>query len=216
MNLLQSVRGTYLAPAPAVALELRHNLNYDGDRDGTCSRTSWIRFRCRSVHPRRIAFWIRTLACAVMASIARWAMATASRSNSRGPTWISGLVQSRGWDGSSSKQPNVHRSRRWRPGASTSFWIRGCGRAFGPLPADSKKTGSVAASGSTAGPLLLWCRAEDVRAEVVAGDASGLLNRQHIFSRHPLPLANSLRGHTAHPSDMGGTTKRFEGDVLHG
>lgn len=63
---------------------------------------------------------------------------------------------------------------------------------------------------------LLGRRAEDVRAEVVAGDASGLLNRQHIFSRHPLPLANSLRGHTAHPSDMGGTTKRFEGDVLHG
>lgn len=208
--------GTYLAPAPAVALELRHNLNYDGDRDGTRSRTTWVGYRCGSVHPRRIAFWIRALACAVMAPIARWEMAAASRSNSRGPTWVSGLCQSRGRDGSSSKQPNVHRSCRRRPGASTSFWIRGCGRAFGSLPADSKTTHSVEESGSTSGPLLLGGRAEDVRAEVVPGDASGLLNRQHVFRRNPLPLAHGLRGNTAHPSDMGGTTKRFEGDVLHG
>ncbi len=32
--------GTYLAPAPAVALELRHNLNYDGDRDEQRTRRS--------------------------------------------------------------------------------------------------------------------------------------------------------------------------------
>lgn len=70
--------------------------------------------------------------------------------------------------------------------------------------------------GGFGSPLLLWSRAEHVGAEVVAGDASGLFNRQHVFRRHPLPLAHGLRGNTAHPSDMGGTTKLFEGDVLHG
>lgn len=40
---------------------------------------------------------------------------------------------------------------------------------------------------------LLGGWAEDVGAQVVAGDASGLFNRQHVFRRHPLPLAHGLR-----------------------
>lgn len=207
---------TYLAPAPAVALELRHNLNYDGDRDETCSCAFWIGFRQLAAHARRTADRIRAMARAVMARTARREIHAARISNSRGSAWISGGRHPRCRRGSASKQPTVHSSCRWRPGASTSCWIRGCGRAFRPLPADPDVVHPVEESGSTSGPLLLGGRAEDVRAEVVAGDAGVLFNRQHVFRRHPLPLAHGLRGHTAHPSDMGGTTKRFERDVLHG
>lgn len=71
-------------------------------------------------------------------------------------------------------------------------------------------------SGGLGLPARLRSGAKHVWPQIVAGDASDLLNRQHVFRRHPLPLAYCLRGHTAHPADMGGTTKRFEGNVLHG
>ncbi len=187
--------GYYVAPVPAVALELLDNLNYDGDRDGTCSSAARIRFGCRAFHPRRFAFRKRALACAVMAPIARRKMADASCSNSSGSTWVSGLSQSQGWDRGASKELNVHRSCRWRPGTSTSLWIRGCGRAFRPLPADSETAHSVEmrlkkspqdwviGSGCTARPLLLG-RCSDRKDSVRCRD--GLYPDQNLSIQLPI------------------------------
>lgn len=155
--------GDYLAPVPAVALELLDNLNYDGDRDETCSGSFRVRQRQLDAYAGRAADRIRAMACAVMARTARRAINAARVSNSRGSAGFSGIPQPRCGDGAASKAATVHSNRRRRPGASTSLWVRGCRRAFRPLPTDPDVVHSVA-SRCTTHPLLLGGRAEDVGA----------------------------------------------------
>ncbi|SET91890.1 hypothetical protein SAMN05720615_1184 [Stenotrophomonas indicatrix] len=269
-----------MAPVPAVALELRHNLNYDGDRDDR------YQFNCCWGQRRWNGSWhgedrtgtprFHSIGCRYLGRFPETSrLAGPALRDSRGPLRTApreGGPHSKGErtgrrargsrtlhavrDHSRSLRVSIQWISTWsrvreptqhgadplsvpvvlwsrpegRPSATPQTWTHHSGLSCLQDQAQNRPGRSLPghwirswrfltepwSSHLPCSAALLWRRTEDVRAEVVAGDASGLLNRQHIFSRHPLPLANSLRGHTAHPSDMGGTTKRFEGDVLHG
>lgn len=302
--------GGFLGPVPAVALELRDNLNYDGDRDGTCSGDDRIGIGRMAFQPGRTTDRRRALACAAVALIARWAMDAARKSSSSGSSGLPTICPRGFRDRGFAEQPNVQTSRLRRPGVDSSSRFGSGGRSFRPLPADPEAVDSVAskqpqAAGSpapahvaawpsdgllpvavcseasacpstrwrksasvdsatwastsvarglspfsgctdtpaetawpsasvstasaihpsestllpsscTAHPLLLGGRAEDIRTEDVPREPGSLLNRQHVFSRNPFPLAYCLRRDAAHPTNQGGTTKLFERDLLHG
>lgn len=170
---------------------MRPNQTATGGRHGTCSRTHRIRLRWLASQPGRFVDRKGAMACAAMARIARRAMAQARESSSRGSSWLPTRFDAGCWDGAAFEQPTVQRSDPRRLAVDTSSRFGSGGRAFRPLSADSEATHSVE-SRCTAGPLLLGGRAEDVRAQLVAGDAGFAFDGQAMMSRHRPTPGNPL------------------------